>query len=207
MEITETRRSPMESARKLILFIAQSLDGYIAREDESLDWLLQVESAGDNGYSAFYETVGTILLGRRTYEWIVRNVQSGFPYPGKECYVFSRSLSGQTDHVTFVSQDIASFTASLKTQPGRDIWIVGGADVLQPLLRDNLVDELIIHIAPTIIGGGIPLFKAGTREKALHLVKVTQYHQFVELRYQCRPTDRSDDEAPPRPQSTNLSHP
>lgn len=157
----------MLSTRKLVLFIAQSLDGYIAREDESLDWLLKYESPGDNGYSAFYETDGTILLGRRTYEWILRNVPSGFPYQGKECYVFSRSSSRRAGSVTFVNQDIASFTASLKTQPGQDIWIVGGADVLSPLLRDNLVDEFIIHIAPIILGGGIPLFKAGTREASL----------------------------------------
>ncbi|MHB1957199.1 MAG: dihydrofolate reductase family protein [Sulfobacillus sp.] len=186
----------MQSTRKLVLYIAQSLDGYIAREDESLDWLLKYENHGDNGYAAFYETVGTLLLGRRTYEWILRNVPSEFPYPGKECYVFSRSLSGRTDRVTFVNQDIARFTAALKTQPGQDIWIVGGAEVLSPLLRDNLVDELIIHIAPTIIGGGIPLFKAGMRETSLDLVKVTQYHQFVELRYQYNHPDFSANEAP-----------
>jgi len=64
----------MKAARKLVLYIAQSLDGYIAREDESLDWLFKCEGAGDNGYRAFYDTVDTILLGRKTYEWILRNV-------------------------------------------------------------------------------------------------------------------------------------
>ncbi len=174
---------PMESARKLVLYIAQSLDGYIAREDESLDWLLKFEGPGDNGYAAFYETVDTILLGRRTYEWILRNVQSDFPYQGKTCYVFSRTLRGQTASVTFVNQDIAHFTASLKQKPGKDIWIVGGAEVLTPLLPANLVDEFIIHIAPTIIGQGIPLFKSSPYESTLDLVKVTQHNQFVELHY------------------------
>lgn len=196
----------MDSARKLVLFIAQSVDGYIAREDESLDWLLKYEGIEDNGYAGFYETIGTILLGRRTYEWILRNVPSGFPYPGKECYVFSRSLSGHTDRVTFINQEIAAFTSELKRQPGQDIWIVGGADVLQPLLRDNLVDEFIIHIAPTIIGGGIPLFKAGTGEIPLRLVKVTQFHQFVELHYE-RHTDLPNDEALQIPESTDPTHP
>ncbi len=196
----------MNSARKLILFIAQSVDGYIAREDESLDWLLKYEGPEDHGYTLFYETIGTILLGRRTYEWIVRNVPSGFPYQGKQCFVFSRSLKEDTDSVTFVNQDIAAFTAALKTQPGQDIWIVGGADVLFPLLRDDLVDEFIIHIAPTIIGGGIPLFKAGIREIPLRLVKVTQSHQFVELRYE-RHTDISNDAAPPIPEPTRPAHP
>lgn len=125
--------------------------------------------------------MGTILLGRRTYQWILSNVPSGFPYPGKECYVFSRTLRGRVDRVTFVNQDIARFTDSLKMQPGPDIWIVGGADALSPLLDHDLVDEFIIQIAPTVIGGGIPLFKAGTREMSLDLVKVTQYDQFFEL--------------------------
>ncbi len=166
-----------------MLYIAQSLDGYIAREDESLDWLLKFEGTGDHGYAAFYEKIDTILLGRRTYEWILRNVQSGFPYQGKECYVFSRTFSGQTANVTFVNQDIARFTNSLKQKSGKVIWIVGGAEILSPLLRENLVDDFIIHIAPTIIGQGIRLFQAGAYEMSLELIKVTQYNQFVELHY------------------------
>lgn len=173
----------MESARKLVLYIAQSLDGYIAREDESLDWLFKCEGAGDNGYSAFYETVDTILLGRKTYQWVLRNVESGFPYRGKKCYVFSRTLTGKSESVEYVNQDVVSFTASLKARHGKDIGMVGGTEVLNPLLCEKLVDDFIIHVAPTIIGQGIPLFKSGSYEMWLELVKVTQYNQFVELHY------------------------
>jgi dihydrofolate reductase len=169
--------------RKLSLYIATSLDGYIARQNESLDWLLN-QRADDNGYTAFYDTIDTILLGRRTYQWILRNVHSEFPYQGKNCYVFSRTLKGQTANVQFVNQDIVTLTASLKKKPGKGIWIVGGGEVLSPLLRENLVDDLIIQIAPVIIGQGIRLFNPGPYEMALDLVKVTQYNQFVELQYQ-----------------------
>ena len=168
--------------RKLSLYIATSLDGYIARQNESLDWLLN-QKADDNGYTAFYDTIDTILLGRRTYQWILRNVHSGFPYQGKNCYVLSRTLKGQTANVQFVNQDIVTLTASLKKGPGKGIWIAGGGEVLSPLLGENLVDDLIIHIAPVIIGQGIRLFNPGPYEMALDLVKVTQHNQFVELHY------------------------
>jgi len=72
------------------LYFATSLDGYIATEDESLEWLFNVEGEGDNGYSEFYETVDTILMGNKTYEWIIRHETGEFPYKNKDCYVFTR---------------------------------------------------------------------------------------------------------------------
>ena len=83
----------MNHQRKVVLFIATSLDGYIATENDSLDWLYKVEGEGDNGYSEFYETVDTILMGRRTYDWILKHVTGDFPYKNKECFVFSRPLT------------------------------------------------------------------------------------------------------------------
>jgi dihydrofolate reductase len=173
----------MGTTRKLVLYIAQSLDGYIATENESLDWLFKCEGNGDNGYGSFYEKIDTILLGRRTYDWILRNEETGFPYKGKECYVFSRNLRGRAEGVEFVNKDIVNFTRELKKKPGKDIWVVGGGDILNPLMGEELVDEFIIHIAPTIIGQGIPLFKSGDYEISLELVSITQYNQFVELHY------------------------
>ncbi len=160
------------------------MDSYIAWNDDFLDWLLKCKGRGDNGYTAFYENVDTILLGRRTYEGILKNVQGAFPYEGKECYVFSRTLREQTANVTFLNQNIARFTACLKNKPGQNIWIVGGQEILIPLFEQNLVDEFIIHVAPAIIGQGILLFKPGSYEMTLQLLKVTQYNEFVELYYQ-----------------------
>lgn len=91
----------MRKQRKLVLLIATSLDGYIATKDDSLDWLFKVEGEGDNGISEFYETVDTILMGRKTYDWIITHMTEEFPYKNKECYVFSRQENEDTEDVKF----------------------------------------------------------------------------------------------------------
>ncbi|KAA0550390.1 dihydrofolate reductase [Bacillus sp. BGMRC 2118] len=170
--------------RKVALFIATSLDGYIATVEDSLEWLFNVEGEGDSGYSEFYETVDTIILGRRTYDWIMEHENGNFPYKNKQCYVFSENISGQTEFVQFVNEDVAQFTKFLKDKPGGKIWIVGGGKLLQDFVKENLIDEYLITVAPSIIGDGIPLFKQGDYEVDLILRDVKQYNQFVQLTYE-----------------------
>jgi dihydrofolate reductase len=98
-------------------------------------------------------------------------------------YVFSRSSVIDTKDVTFVNGDIVSFTNNLKKEEGKDIWIVGGGDILHTFLKEKLVDELIVTVAPTIIGEGIPLFKSGDYELELSLKGTRTFNQFVELHY------------------------
>jgi len=172
--------------RKLVLYIAQSLDGYIATKDDSLEWLFHVEGEGDNGYSDFYETVDTILIGNRTYDWIMDYEKGNFPYKGKECYVFSRTSKENTEYVQFVQGDILPFVNNLKDQSGKKIWMVGGGNLLHSFLEKNLVDELIVTIAPTVIGDGIPLFKAGDYKLNLDLKGTRTFNQFVELQYEVK---------------------
>jgi dihydrofolate reductase len=174
----------MNSQRKLVLFIATSLDGYIATNNESLDWLFKVEGEGDNGYSEFYETVDTILMGRRTYDWILNHETEAFPYSNKDCYVFSRSVSENNKDVKFVNGDIVDFTNQLKSQKGKNIWIVGGGELLHYFIKEKLVDELIITVAPTLIGTGISLFKEDDYELELSLKGTRRFNQFVELHYE-----------------------
>lgn len=169
--------------RKIVLFIAQSLDGYIATRGDSLDWLFKVEGEGDNGYSEFYETVDTILLGKRTYDWIMEYENGQFPYIDKECYVFSRTPLDPTKEVQFINGNIVDFIDRLKKEEGKNIWVVGGGDLLYTFFKEKLVDELIITIAPTILGDGIPLFKAGDYNYELHLKGTRTFNQFVELHY------------------------
>jgi dihydrofolate reductase len=123
-------------------------------------------------------------MGRSTYDQIAILSPEKFPYEGKPCYVFSRTLTGSNEHVTFINEDIAGFTQSLKEQAGKRIWVVGGGEVLQHLLK--LVDEFIIQIAPTIIGKGIPLFVPGDQENKLTLVDVRSFKQFAELHYEAK---------------------
>lgn len=170
-------------SRKVVLFIASSLDGYIATKDESLDWLFQVEGEGDNGISEFYETIDTIIMGKKTYDWIMNQELSEFPYKDKECYVFTRSSINSTEHVTFVNGDVTEFVQELKKKDGKDIWMEGGGELLHSFLQNGLIDEIIITLAPTILGSGIRLFKEGDYQLDLIFKGMRRFNQFVELRY------------------------
>jgi len=172
-----------DGTTKLVFYGAISVDGYIARENDSLDWLLGTEGEGEIGYSDFFTTVDIILMGRKTYDQILIHMPNDFPYKGKQCYVFSRSKGGSGDYVDFINDDVVKFTKSLKEQVGKRIWIVGGGEVLYPLLQEQLVDEFIIQIAPSIIGHGIRLFVPGEQENQLRLINVRRVKQFAELHY------------------------
>lgn len=173
----------MSNKRKIILFIATSLDGFIATEDDSLEWLFKVEGDGDNGYSQFLSTVDTILLGRRTYDWIMDMEKGNFPYKDKRCYVLSKSVSDNNEYVEFINEGILDFVNKLKQSEGENIWIVGGGSLLHFFIREKLVDEFIITIAPTLIGRGIPLFKEIDFEMELKLQSMRQFNQFAQLHY------------------------
>ncbi len=172
------------SQRKLVLYIASSLDGYIATEEHSLDWLFAVEGEGDNGISKFYETVDSLLMGRVTYDWIMDYEKGEFPYKGKECYVFSKSRKEENEYVTFVNEDIPQFTKNLKNKNGKTIWLVGGGNLLDTFMKEKLVDEIIVTIAPVLIGSGIPLFKNYNFQTSLSLKEINRFNQFVELHYE-----------------------
>nr|WP_207710036.1 dihydrofolate reductase family protein [Roseburia sp. 1XD42-34] len=176
----------VEQNRNVVLFIAASLDGYIATKDDSLEWLFQVDGEGDNGFAAFYETVDIVLMGKRTYDWIMEQEFQEFPYKNKQTYVFTRSPVTDTENVKFVSDNVSSFIQHLKQQKGKDIWIVGGGELLHPFLQEKLLDELIITVAPAILGDGIPLFKKGNYQLDLSLKKTKRFNQFVELHYEVK---------------------
>ena len=145
--------------RKITLYIATSLDGFIARKDGSVDWLDSVGhvEGEDYGYSKFYKSIDTVLMGNGTYRWIV-DAGVPFPYPDKKNYVFSKQQTGSNEHVTFISEDIGLFTKKLKEDAGHGIWLVGGAQVNSTLLNAKLIDEMIITTIPIALGEGIPLF-------------------------------------------------
>lgn len=172
--------------RKLVLFIATSLDGYIATENDSLEWLFKVEGEGDNGYSDFYDTVDTVIMGRRTYDWLLEQQLESFPYEGKECYVFTRTLSEDNEYVKFFSGDLVDFTKQLKDKEGKNIWVMGGGDLIHSFINEKLVDELIITVSPVLIGKGIPLFKEFDFELELTLKSINRFNQFAELRYEVK---------------------
>ncbi|MEK5148438.1 dihydrofolate reductase family protein [Psychrobacillus sp. FSL K6-4615] len=176
----------MINKRKIVLFIATSLDGYIATEDDSLEWLFNVEGEGDNGYSEFYDTVDTVIMGRRTYDWLLEQESESFPYKGKECYVFSRTVSKDNENVKFFSENVVDFTNQLKNKEGKNIWVMGGGDLIHSFINDKLVDEMIITVSPVLIGKGIPLFKEVDFETELTLKSINSFNQFAELHYEVK---------------------
>ncbi|WP_430786702.1 dihydrofolate reductase family protein [Virgibacillus flavescens] len=173
----------MMDNKNLVFYGATSMDGFIAREDHALDWLIGTEGEEDTSYPDFYESLDTILMGRKTYEQIQILSPEEFPYQDKECYVFSRSTTGSDNFVEFINEDVVEFTKGLKRSGNKRIWIVGGGELLAPLLQAKLVDEFFIQIAPTILGNGIPLFQPGDVENKLTLVDVKQYKQIAEVHY------------------------
>jgi dihydrofolate reductase len=175
-------------SRKVVLFIATSLDGFIAREDGSLDWLFEAEAVGegDNGFAEFYQTIDTMLMGRATYDQLMTLVEGKFPHADRECYVFSRSRRAPDPYVKFVNEDVVQFTRELKQRDGKNIWLVGGAGLIDPLHKARLIDEYIITIVPVMLGKGIPLFLNDNPEMKLVLKGHALYGQFVSLHYEAK---------------------
>lgn len=173
--------------RQLILYIATSLDGKIARSDGSVDWLAQLPNPthDDYGYADFYARVDTTLQGYTTYRQTL-DFEGDFPYPDTTNYVFTRQADKEdTEHVRFIANDIVSFVRQLKEKVGQDIWLIGGGQINTVLLDANLIDTMQIFVMPIVLGSGIPLFAPTAKEAQLTLTETKCYDSgVVELVYQ-----------------------
>jgi len=151
--------------RKIIYFVATSLDGYIASKDGSVDWLF---TDGDYGTNAFMKSIDTILMGRKTYN---KAKEYGFSYfKGKQIYVFTKSKKLKAvKEVEIIDVDAISFTKKMKREKGKNIWLMGGGELASSFLKKNLIDEYSLFIHPIILGEGIPLFKNVPKISSLKL--------------------------------------
>ncbi|MDM5232807.1 dihydrofolate reductase family protein [Lysinibacillus pakistanensis] len=172
-------------SREIVLYIATSLDGFIAKEDNDLQWLIETEGEGDAGYEDMYQSIDTTIMGKKTYDYVMKNSES-FPYPEKKCYVFSNSEKGSNEYVEFVNENVIEFTRKLKKQQGSKIWMIGGAGILDAFIKENLIDEYIITVTPHILGSGIPLFKVKNPQIDLILIDTKRYGQFVQMHYKVK---------------------
>lgn len=171
------------SERKVILYLTESLDGFIAEPDGGTKWLSRLNSsAADAAYQTFYQQIDTVLMGRKTYQRALR-LAGTYPYQDKESYVFSTTLHDTDDPTTVVAGNIPEFVRQLKAKKGHDIWLVGGADIFTELLKANLIDQLIITIAPVLLGDGISLVTSNLTDVPLKLETTAQHDQFVTLTY------------------------
>ena len=168
--------------RKIIVYIATSADGYIARPDGDIEWLNRRPVKGNYGMAKFFRKVDTAIMGRKTFEIGVKLGQSG--YPNKKNYVFTGTprkhdtAGGKTD-IEFVTEDVAGFAKRLRKMKGRNVWLVGGSEVIASFLDAGEVDEFVIHVLPVFIGEGIPLIHPRHRDVPLKLLKARRYSDGV----------------------------
>ena len=171
--------------RKVTFGGGNSLDNFIARKDDTADWLLWTKEVADIMQS-FWKTIDTVLMGRRTYE-VAARMGSG-AYPGVKNYVFSRTIKKRsTKSLTFVSEDAAEFVRRLKSEEGKGICVMGGGLLAKSLFEADLIDEVGVNIHPVLLGSGIPLFYEMPRQIDLELSKCQQLSNgCVVLTYQVK---------------------
>jgi dihydrofolate reductase len=160
--------------RRLKYYVANSLDGYIARTDTTVDWLFTDQ---DYGMSAFFASVDVAVMGRKTWEKIEELTPGSGFRPHIERFVFSRSRpAGSHEKTNFISGDIGEWLWTIRQQPGKDIWLVGGGEMVQAFLAQRLVDEIELTIHPRLLGAGIPLFSVPYPETELELAGCKEYN-------------------------------
>ena len=158
--------------RKVTVGGANSLDNYIARKDDAVDWLLWTKEVAEVTQS-FWETIDTVVMGRRTYE-VAARMGTG-AYPGVKNYVFSRTIKKPSDEsLSFISEDAATFVRRLKNEEGKGICVMGGGLLAKSLFEADLIDEVGLNIHPVLLGSGIPLFYEMPRQIDLELIKCQQ---------------------------------
>jgi len=178
------RNKILNMNRKLCLFIAMSLDGYIAKPDGDISFLDEMNQEGeDYGYKAYIESVDTILLGRKTYDKIL-SMGVDSPYGDRDVYVVSRTPRENSGKTTFYSGDLKQLVTTLKSKSGKNIYCDGGAEIVQQLLNLDLIDEITISIIPIILGTGIRLFDGIYPEQKLTLLESKSFHKgLTQLHY------------------------
>ncbi len=177
--------------RKVILYIATSLDGYIAKPNDDLSFLSIVQQDGeDYGYADFIKSVDTVILGRKTYDWVMTQV-SEFPHADKNSYIITRTARPSIGKTIFYTGKLRDLVLRLKSEQGKNIFIDGGAEIVNELLKENLIDEFIISVIPILVGSGTKLFKDGRPEQKLDLISTKQYEKgLTQLHFKLRTIKR-----------------
>ncbi|MFP4521475.1 MAG: dihydrofolate reductase family protein [Fibrobacterota bacterium] len=173
--------------RKAILYISCSLDGYIAKPGDDLGFLNMVRKEGeDYGYNEFIRTVDTVIAGRRTYDWVL---EQGYEFPHKKerTYIITSHEQPEKDNLTFFGGDLKELVRKLKEQDGKNIFCVGGAEIVNQLLAGKSLDEIIISFIPVLVGNGTRLFEDERPEQKLELLSTRTFDSgLVQLRYKMK---------------------
>jgi dihydrofolate reductase len=180
--------------RQIIAYIAMSADGYIARPNGDVEWLNRRPHTTDYGMRKFYSTIDTILLGRKTYDWAMNYYRKIGKTTGQfdgrmTYYAFSRKPPKRVaDGVEFVTESVKAFARRLRATPGKDIWMMGGGELIASFLDAGEIDAFDIHVIPIFIGKGIPLVAPRHRDMPLRLRASKKYPDgVVRLQYEVTP--------------------
>jgi dihydrofolate reductase len=170
--------------RKVILYIATSLDGYIAQPNDDLGFLSIVEQEGqDYGYADFVKTVDAVIVGRKTYDKVI-SMGIDFPHADKDTYIITRTSRPNIGNIKFYTGDLKTLVDELKSKNGKNIFCDGGAEIVNELLKSDLIDEFIISVIPILVGNGTKLFKDGRPEKKIEFVSVKSFEKgLTQLHY------------------------
>ena len=161
--------------RKLILYISSSVDGFISKPGDDLSFLNPMHVEGeDYGYADFVSSIDTVIMGRKTYDWVM-NVVPTFPHADKEAYIITRSERPSIGSTHFYNGDLTELIQKLKSKEGKNIYCDGGAQLVNELLKLDLIDEIIVSVVPVLLGDGVKLFQTGIPERTLKLKSVKEY--------------------------------
>ena len=172
--------------RKIVLYIAMSLDGYIADATGRVDWLNGDGSDKNSigSYNQFIKDMDTVILGYNTYNQIVTELSPDkWVYDGLMTYVLTHKSLIDSKNIIFTQQDIESLLLKLKSESGKNIWICGGANLINQVVELDIIDQYCVSIIPTILGDGIRLFNKYDKEKRLSLIETRKYNGIVDLVY------------------------
>jgi dihydrofolate reductase len=169
---------------EIVYYVAASLDGFIATPQGGIDWLKPFEGGPeDYGYAEFYASVDCVLLGRKTYEQCLQFPD--WPYPGKPCWIFSRSMSDMSEAaVRFTGEAPSKATKQIEASGFNRAWLVGGGKLAAAFRAEGLITEYIISVIPVLLGAGIPLFEGPAAKEELRLAATKTYDNgIVQLQY------------------------
>lgn len=175
--------------RRTILFIAMSLDGYIADKGGNVDWLAGESPELDDmqSYQEFIQGIDTVVMGWNTYHQIITQLSPDiWIYDSLMSYVMTHQKKEDSHNIHFIQSDLYDFIQYLKHQDGKDIWICGGANIVKQCLYHQLIDCLYISVIPTLLGSGIRLFPENDSEIKLKLIKTKNYNGITDLVYEFR---------------------
>lgn len=158
-----------------------TMDGYLADRNHHLDWLYQTGTTEETNYESFYQSMDITIMGKRTFQEIEKAENTDALYPTTQNYVLTHSKQLSRKGFIPVNCDVTEFVRQFEQD--KNIWIIGGNTVLSPLLDHDMVDHMIIQIAPVLLGDGIPLFSQKEALKRFDLKEVKKYGQFAELTY------------------------